>query len=107
MEEQQSCKTYMAFIDGSLDYDCAACPNYCCQGFGFGGKDDGPFGSLIDNNPELLPWIQSRDKGFIGIGTPTSGCFFLESSGLCRIELTHGRSAKPDICLLFPFNNLK
>ncbi len=96
----------MAFIDGSLDYDCASCPDNCCKGFGFGGMDDGPISDLIDNNPELLPWIQMRNKGYITCGTPISGCYFLESSGLCRIELTYGRSAKPGVCLLFPFNKL-
>ena len=106
MDKQLIHQPYMAFIDGSLDYDCAACPNYCCKGFGFGGMEDGPISGLIDNNPELLSWIQNRNNGYISLGTPKSGCYFLEPDGFCRVELTHGRSTKPGACLLFPFNNL-
>jgi hypothetical protein len=98
--------TCLAFIDGSLDYSCSTCPTNCCKGIGFGGIEQGPISTLIDNHPELLPWIQSREKGFIMLGTPQSGCFFLDNDGLCRIELTSGRSAKPTLCIMFPFNQL-
>jgi hypothetical protein len=96
----------LAFIDGSLDYTCSACPKDCCRGMGFGGWEQGPISTLIDNHPELLPWIQSREKGFTVLGNPQSGCFFLDNNGLCRIESTSGRSAKPEVCIMFPFNQL-
>jgi hypothetical protein len=98
---------YLAFIDGSLNYDCIACPDNCCKGHGFGGMEDGAISVLIDNHPELLPWIQSRDKGFIDLSTPSGGCLFLQNNGLCKIEITYGRDAKPGICLMFPFNNMQ
>jgi len=98
---------YMAFIDGSLNYRCSACPDNCCRGIGFGGMEQGAIGALIDNHPELLPWIQFREHDFTMLGTPRSGCFFLENNGLCRIELASGRSAKPGLCIMFPFNRLE
>ena len=98
--------TRLAFIDGSLDYDCSACPENCCRGMGFGGREPGAFGTLIDAHPELLPWIQYREQGLAVLGTPESGCLFLDNNGLCRIESTSGRTAKPEICIMFPFNRL-
>jgi hypothetical protein len=73
---------------------------------GFGGRERGRFGTLIDSHPELLPWVQYREKGFAGAGNPQSGCLFLDDDGLCKIQLASGRSAKPEVCIMFPFNKL-
>lgn|GEM_PF-802287 len=97
---------HVAFIDGSLDYECSACPENCCKGMGFGGREQEGFGTLINTHPELLLWVQDREQGLAMLGTPESGCFFLDNNGLCRIESTSGRAAKPEMCIMFPFNRL-
>ncbi len=99
-------KPYVTFIDGSLHYNCAKCKDNCCKGLGFGGREKGSMGSLLENNPYLLPWVQKRNKGFISLSTPKSGCWYLRNDGRCMVELNYGRSAKPDVCLAFPFNRL-
>lgn len=97
---------YLAFIDGSLDYDCAACGSHCCRGYGFGGMEEREMATLLDEHPELLCWVRARRHGYLSLGSPAGDCLYLEGDGRCRIQAASGREAKPGVCRLFPFNRL-
>lgn len=98
-------RVYFAFVDGSLDYDCQLCGGRCCVGCGFGGAAEGAVGRLIDNTPQLLPWVGSSKGGFVDMQQP-GVCLFRRADGLCGVEVDFGRSRKPEVCLMYPFNRL-
>ncbi|MBK6427817.1 MAG: hypothetical protein IPF82_16970 [Blastocatellia bacterium] len=79
----------------------------CCKGFGFGGSLERHVRSLFVLYPALEATVVSRNANFIDLSTPPTGCHFLETDNHCGIEARHGRSAKPGVCSLFPFNNLR
>lgn len=97
---------YFAFVDGSLDYDCVACGAHCCHGFGYGGMASVEMTSLVARHPELLPWVRSREGGFLQVGDSGDGCMYLEATGVCGIEVAEGRECKPGVCRQFPFNRV-
>lgn len=97
-------KFYFAFPDRAYHYDCAACDALCCRGHGIGtAVRETP--TLLQHYPALA-WAATR-SGPAGsdFTNPAGGCFFLTNQNLCQIEVDHGRSAKPGVCVLFPFND--
>src|SRR6185369_10211787 len=44
---------------------------------------------------------------YVGLASPTAGCYFLRADDRCEIEVRHGKALKPGVCSLFPFNDLK
>jgi hypothetical protein len=98
-------ETYFTFADRALRYDCAACRQRCCRGKGFAfGPDE--LVPLLARAPSLAPHVQLRAGGSFGAIDLTERCWFLASDGMCRIEVDHGRDAKPTTCRLFPFNRV-
>ena len=98
---------YFAFPDGVLHFVCAECTALCCKGHGFGGSLERHMRSLFVLYPALESTMISRKADIVELSTPTSGCHFLEPDNHCGIETRHGKSAKPGICSLFPFNVLR
>ena len=98
---------YFAFPDGALHYVCAECTALCCKGFGFGGSLERHVRSLFVLYPALEATVVSRNADIVEMTTPPTGCHFLEADNQCGIEARHGKSAKPGVCSLFPFNVLR
>lgn len=98
---------YFAFPDGVLHFVCAECTALCCKGFGFGGSLERHVRSLFVLYPALESTVVSRTADVVELSTPSSGCHFLEPDNRCGIETRHGKTAKPGICSLFPFNLLR
>src|SRR5205814_7409491 len=95
---------FFAFPDGVYDYKCAECTALCCKGHGFGGSLDREMRSLFVRYPQIESMAYSRNGDQINFATTASGCVMLDTDNLCRIEKELGKSAKPNICNLFPFN---
>jgi Fe-S-cluster containining protein len=103
---EQPTGIYFAFPDGMLAYDCASCPAACCRGYGIGGSLQNEMKKLLDLYPALGNLATSRSGDLIWLANPASGCFFLDSDNLCRLEKEHTKDLKPGMCRLFPFNQL-
>ena len=98
-------QTFFTFPDGALRYDCATCRQRCCRGKGFAlGADE--LLPLLARAPTLAPHLHLRAGGTFGANDLAERCWFLKDDGLCAIEVTHGRDAKPSTCRLFPFNRV-
>jgi hypothetical protein len=61
-------------------------------------------GFLLEEYPGLATMTSMRQRDLIDVSTPAGCCFFLRGDNLCQIEVDHGRSKKPGVCLVFPFN---
>jgi len=96
---------FFAFPDGVYDYKCAECTGLCCKGHGFGGSLDREMRSLFVRYPRIESMAVSRNGDQITFATTTSGCVMLDTNNFCQIEKELGKSAKPNICNLFPFNH--
>lgn len=96
---------FFAFPDGVYDYVCAECTALCCRGQGFGGSLSREIGKLLSIYPALGAMAVSREGDFVSFATPAGRCHFLEPDNLCRIQKEHGKSLKPTVCRLFPFNS--
>lgn len=97
---------YLAFPDGILHHVCAECDALCCRLGNFGGTIGREMGRVLNLYPGLQSSVYSQSGNYVSIIAPSSGCFFLDSDNLCRIEKDHGKSLKPSVCLLFPFNTI-
>ena len=60
--------------------------------------------SLFVRYPQIESMAYSRHGDQITFATTASGCVMLDTDNFCRIEKELGKSAKPNICNLFPFN---
>ena len=96
---------YFAFPDGVFNYVCAECTALCCKGHGFGGSLENELRPLFVLYPQIESMAVHRRGDFVEFATPISGCLLLDSDNWCRIEKEHGKTAKPNICNLFPFNS--
>lgn len=96
---------YFAFPDGVLHYVCAECTALCCRGQGFAGSLGREMAHLVKLYPNLESAIVERRGDVLTVATPAGRCHFLDGDNLCRIEKEHGRSLKPGVCVLFPFNS--
>lgn len=95
---------YFAFPDGVFHYVCRECTEMCCKGHGFGGSLNREFRSLFVVYPQLERLTLSRVGDTMIFATTTDGCMMLDTDNLCRIEKELGKSSKPNVCRLFPFN---
>lgn len=96
---------YFAFPDGSMHYVCAECTALCCRGHGFAGSVRREVPSLLQLYPALGSMATGRLGDIVSFKTLTGGgCPFLRSDNRCGVEVDHGKSLKPGVCALFPFN---
>jgi hypothetical protein len=63
-------------------------------------------GRVLTLYPALQSSVYSQAGNYVSIITPSSGCVFLDSDNLCRIEKEHCKDLKPSVCVLFPFNTI-
>ena len=96
---------FFAFPDGVLHHVCAECTAICCRGQGFAGNLNREMKFIFKTYPQLSSLVTEREKDVVTCATPAGRCFFLRNDNLCQIEVEHGRTKKPGICLLFPFND--
>jgi hypothetical protein len=96
---------YFAFPDGVFHYACAECTALCCRGQGFAGNLGREMGQLLEIYPELKSMAVGRRGELVSFATPAGRCHFLDGDDRCRIEKQLGKSLKPGVCSLFPFNS--
>ena len=96
---------FFAFPDGVFHHVCAECTALCCRGQGFAGSLKREMNFIFRNYPPLASLVTEREGDIVTVATPAGRCFFLRNDNLCQIEMEHGRSRKPGVCLLFPFND--
>lgn len=98
-------RVYFTWPDRRFGYDCRGC-GACCKGHGIGlDVTAGQLVQLTARRPELTAFLRRRGETITAFN-PRDRCWFLEDSGLCRIEVEDGRPAKPATCRLFPFNRV-
>ena len=98
-------KVYFTWPDRRYRYECRTC-GACCKGHGIGiDVAGGQLVQLLAKRPLLSPFLRRRGDAITAFN-PRDQCWFLEDSGLCRIEVEDGRDAKPASCRLFPFNRV-
>ena len=91
--------------DRRFTYDCPSC-GACCHGMGIGiDAAGGQRERLLQLYPGLASFSRKRGATWT-IFNPRGRCWFLDQSGLCRVEVDHGRDEKPASCRLFPFNRV-
>lgn len=96
---------YFAFPDGVYHYVCAECTALCCKGDGFGGSLKREVRSLFVLYPQLESMTVARQGDTVTFANAKGACQFLDVDNRCRIEKEHGKSLKPTVCRLFPFNS--
>jgi hypothetical protein len=96
---------YFAFPDGVYHYVCAECTALCCKGDGFGGSLKREVRSLFVLYPQLESMTVARHGDTVTFANAKGACQFLDADNRCRIEKEHGKSLKPTVCSLFPFNS--
>ena len=96
---------YFAFPDGVYHYVCAECSALCCKGDGFGGSLKREVRSLFVLYPQLESMTIARHGDTVSFANAKGACQFLDADNRCRIEKEHGKSLKPTVCSLFPFNS--
>jgi hypothetical protein len=99
---------FFAFPDGVFHHVCAECNALCCRaGGGFAGslKREMPF--LLTRYPALSTMVRGREGDVLYFSNSIGRCFFLNDANLCQIETDHGKSRKPGVCTVFPFNYFK
>jgi Fe-S-cluster containining protein len=98
-------RVYFTWPDRRFRYECQGC-GACCKGHGIGiDVTAGQLVQLTAKRPELTAFLRRRGDAITAFN-PRDRCWFLEDSGLCRIEVEDGRDAKPASCRLFPFNRV-
>lgn len=91
--------------DRGLSYDCRGC-GACCKGHGIGlDAAGGELERLVTAYPEVAAFARRRGPA-LTVFNPRDRCWFLEDTGLCRVEREQGRATKPAACRLFPFNRV-
>ena len=107
MIEAKPVPLFFAFPDGVFNYVCAECDALCCKGQGFGGSLKREMSFILKTYPALAAMTHSRQRDYVEVSTPTGRCYFLGSDNLCQIEVEHGSSKKPGVCIIFPFNRFQ
>ncbi len=106
-KRERSVPLFFAFPDGVFHHVCAECNALCCRGGGFGGsmKREMPF--LLRRYPALSTAVAGCSGDVLHLTNPVDRCFFLSDKNLCQIEVDHGKSKKPGVCTVFPFNSFR
>lgn len=104
-KSNQQVPLYFAFPDGVYHYVCAECTALCCKGDGFGGSLKREVRSLFVLYPQLESMTVARHGDTVTFANAKGACQFLDADNRCRIEKEHGKSLKPTVCSLFPFNS--
>lgn len=98
-------RVYFTWPDRRFRYECRGC-GACCKGHGIGlDVAGGQLVQLTSRRPALTAFLRRRGDAITAFN-PRDRCWFLEDSGLCRVEVEDGREAKPASCRLFPFNRV-
>lgn len=99
---------YLAFIDGSLSYDCRTCGAQCCRGHGYNLDAEREVSLHLATESRVRFFIDPCDAAanHYHVRNASPGCFFLSQQNLCSLEIRQGYAAKPGTCRLFPFNNI-
>lgn len=96
---------YFTWPDDCYSYECRGC-GACCKGLGIGVDSvAGELEVLLEHYPGATPFVRKRGATWT-VFNPRGRCWFLDPEGMCRVELEHGREAKPASCRLFPFNRV-
>jgi len=96
---------YFTFPDRGMTYDCRGC-GACCRGLGIGVDSvGGELERLVAAQPAIAPFVRRRGAA-LTVFNPRDRCWFLDDGGLCDLETSGGREAKPASCRLFPFNRV-
>jgi len=93
---------YTTFSDDLFHYRCEGC-GLCCQGYGF--TLPGAQAARLKQAHPALEYFCGGDPRFQDVQNP-GGCWFFQPSGLCGVEQTQGKDAKPFVCNLFPYELL-
>lgn len=102
--QSEAIPLFFAFPDGVYHYICSECSALCCRGQGFDGNLRREMRTLLSLYPPLESMAVSQEGELVSFVTPAGRCYFLDDDNLCRIEKEHGKSLKPGVCTLFPFN---
>jgi Fe-S-cluster containining protein len=98
-------QVYFTWPDRGVGYDCRGC-GACCKGHGIGlDAAGGQLEQLLTLYPRATAFARRRGPAWT-VFNPRDRCWFLDDGGLCRVEVDHGRAAKPAACKLFPFNRV-
>lgn len=98
-------QVYFTWPDRGLGYECRGC-GACCKGHGIGlDAAGGQVEQLLTLYPRAAAFARRRGPAWT-LFNPRDRCWFLDDGGLCRVEIDHGRAAKPAACRLFPFNRV-
>src|SRR5262245_13871471 len=95
---------FFTFLDRSLAYDCPSCGQLCCKKSGLLLDARRDLVKFARHEPRLAALARPASPGRWDVVEANDGCAMLEPSGLCKIEVAHGRAEKPLTCRLFPFN---
>jgi hypothetical protein len=99
---------YFAFGSGRLKYDCVTCGSQCCRGNGFILSGNHQLKRRLMERPQLgLFLTQGAGESQFVVRNCPPACFFLTQTGQCGIHANEGYDAKPELCRLFPFNDMR
>src|SRR5947199_1696167 len=99
MIAQKPVPLFFAFPDGVFHYVCAECDALCCRGQGFGGNINREMGFLLKQYPALSAMTHARQRDLVDVSSPMGQCYFLRGDNRCHVEVEHGRSKKPGVCM--------
>ena len=92
---------YIPFLDGRIGYDCRACGSKCCR-MGNLLVAEGERRAITRAHPRLALFAGDPVGELGTFGKLDPRCWFLAPTGLCDLEQTLGRSAKPLNCRAHP-----
>jgi Fe-S-cluster containining protein len=97
----ESSNLYIPFLDGRIGYDCRACGSKCCR-LGYLIMTDRERDAIVRRHPRLTLFYGTERGGCRAYLKLDPRCWFLSPQGMCGIEETMGREAKPLGCRAHP-----
>src|SRR4051812_8482081 len=82
-------RTYFAFGDGRLAYDCAACGAKCCRGYGYSLAAGHELEAHLSSRPAIKVFLEaptSRSESNFRVHNCAPSCFFLDQRNLCSLQ---------------------
>ena len=85
-----------------MDYDCSTCNSKCCANeytlplFNFEEQ------IIVESFPQVSPFIVKRKNNEINELVRYNSCVFLSEEGLCIIQSSLNKNAKPLVCQVYP-----